>query len=139
MAAIAAAISSNTAFKQNPLSVSSTTNRFLGGFSKKFNFDQKFGGKKRDLTGLVVASATESSIRSGGGRFYFNFTGFPFPLGPFLNRRTIRTEVSGIPMLLFLLFILILLELFLMHGSFLLCIHLDCINLVHGLICLLEV
>jgi hypothetical protein len=31
---------------------------------------------------------------SGSGRFYFNFTGFPFPLGPFLNRRTIRTEVT---------------------------------------------
>lgn len=32
----------------------------------------------------------------GGGkgrRFYLNFTGFPFPLGPFFNRRTIRTEV----------------------------------------------
>ncbi|KAL9227007.1 hypothetical protein vseg_002755 [Gypsophila vaccaria] len=29
----------------------------------------------------------------GGGRFYLNITGFPFPLGPFLNRRTIRTEV----------------------------------------------
>lgn len=27
------------------------------------------------------------------GRFYLNFTGFPFPLGPFLNRRTIRKEI----------------------------------------------
>nr|BAJ91073.1 predicted protein [Hordeum vulgare subsp. vulgare] len=35
------------------------------------------------------ASGTSSSSSS---RFYFNFTGFPFPLGPFLNRRTTRTE-----------------------------------------------
>ncbi|KAL3526564.1 hypothetical protein ACH5RR_011220 [Cinchona calisaya] len=43
---------------------------------------------------LVVASATGISSNGGGsgGRFYFNITGFPFPLGPFLNRRTIRTE-----------------------------------------------
>ncbi|CDP02284.1 unnamed protein product [Coffea canephora] len=43
---------------------------------------------------LVVASgkAISSTSGSSGGRFYFNITGFPFPLGPFLNRRTIRTE-----------------------------------------------
>ncbi|XP_055825372.1 uncharacterized protein LOC129893947 isoform X2 [Solanum dulcamara] len=48
---------------------------------------------------LVVSAATsrnsEQSNDSGGvcgGRFYLNFTGFPFPLGPFLNRQTIRTE-----------------------------------------------
>jgi hypothetical protein len=29
------------------------------------------------------------------GRFYFNVTGFPFPLGPFLQRRTIRKEVRS--------------------------------------------
>jgi hypothetical protein len=28
------------------------------------------------------------------GRFYFNVTGFPFPLGPFLSRPTICTEVD---------------------------------------------
>lgn len=26
-------------------------------------------------------------------RAYFNFTGFPFPLGPYLERKTIRYEV----------------------------------------------
>jgi hypothetical protein len=26
-------------------------------------------------------------------RFYFNFTGFPFPIGPLLFRKTTRTEV----------------------------------------------
>eukprot|EP00878_Enallax_costatus_P007051 GHUV01007390.1.p1 GENE.GHUV01007390.1~~GHUV01007390.1.p1 ORF type:complete len:359 (+),score=32.26 GHUV01007390.1:261-1337(+) len=28
-----------------------------------------------------------------GSRFYFNFTGFPFPLGPFFQRKTVRNEV----------------------------------------------
>ncbi|KAL8471669.1 hypothetical protein ACS0TY_029070 [Phlomoides rotata] len=44
--------------------------------------------KDRNQSSLVV-SAGEAK---GGGRFYFNFTGFPFPLGPFLNRRTLRYE-----------------------------------------------
>lgn len=29
-----------------------------------------------------------------GSRFYLNFTGFPFPLGPFFQRKTVRNEVS---------------------------------------------
>lgn len=45
--------------------------------------------RSRNEVRLVVAAA------SSRGRFYFNFTGFPFPLGPFLNRRTIRYEVSA--------------------------------------------
>ncbi|KAF8071318.1 rbm8a [Scenedesmus sp. PABB004] len=28
-----------------------------------------------------------------GSRFYFNITGFPFPLGPFFERKTVRREV----------------------------------------------
>ncbi|PAN18696.1 hypothetical protein GQ55_3G209100 [Panicum hallii var. hallii] len=40
----------------------------------------------------VSASAGAEAEAGGSERFYFNFTGFPFPLGPFLNRRTIRTE-----------------------------------------------
>lgn len=47
--------------------------------------------KGRNEVKLVVAAAASDS---GGGRFYFNITGFPFPLGPFLNRRTIRYEVG---------------------------------------------
>jgi hypothetical protein len=31
--------------------------------------------------------------RRRGSRFYFNLTGFPFPLGPFFERNTVRTEV----------------------------------------------
>ncbi|KAJ8530619.1 hypothetical protein K7X08_023500 [Anisodus acutangulus] len=41
-------------------------------------------------TGRNTEQGNESSV--SGGRFYLNFTGFPFPLGPFLNRQTIRTE-----------------------------------------------
>ncbi|KAI5019530.1 hypothetical protein ZWY2020_044418 [Hordeum vulgare] len=43
----------------------------------------------------VSASTTDEASgasSSSSSRFYFNFTGFPFPLGPFLNRRTTRTE-----------------------------------------------
>ncbi|MCO5583422.1 hypothetical protein L7F22_037333 [Adiantum nelumboides] len=43
----------------------------------------------------VSASASPSNASaSSPGRFYFNFTGFPFPLGPFLERRTICKEVD---------------------------------------------
>ena len=31
--------------------------------------------------------------KTGAGRFYLNLTGFPFPLGPFLERETVVTEV----------------------------------------------
>ena len=31
----------------------------------------------------------------GAGRAYANFTGFPFPLAPFTQRRTVRRQVSG--------------------------------------------
>ncbi|KAK2993947.1 hypothetical protein RJ640_025622 [Escallonia rubra] len=48
--------------------------------------------KSSEVLSLVVASAGTTTTAGGGGTFYLNFTGFPFPLGPFLNRRTIRTE-----------------------------------------------
>jgi hypothetical protein len=35
----------------------------------------------------------EKAAARKGGRFYWNITGFPFPLGPLLRRRTIRYEV----------------------------------------------
>ncbi|XP_010939052.1 uncharacterized protein [Elaeis guineensis] len=93
VAAIAAATLPNSSFFPKNLSFSSTSHQFLGGFSKRLYFDQKFGSRSKDLIGLVVVSAAASGSDSrGAGRFYLNFTGFPFPLGPFLNRRTIRTE-----------------------------------------------
>ncbi|KAG6554714.1 hypothetical protein Mapa_003733 [Marchantia paleacea] len=42
----------------------------------------------------VAAAVEETGKRKSGGRFYFNVTGFPFPLGPFFSRRTTRTEVQ---------------------------------------------
>ncbi|KAL0332121.1 UNVERIFIED_CONTAM: hypothetical protein Scaly_2113600 [Sesamum calycinum] len=48
--------------------------------------------KDKNEVSLVVAAAAASGEAGPGGRFYFNFTGFPFPLGPFLNRRTISYE-----------------------------------------------
>lgn len=99
-AIITAAISPNTAIIQKSLSFPSPTHQAFGGLSKRSNLDSKFAGRrekkkkeKRLVGGVVTASASESSIRSGGGgRFYINITGFPFPLGPFLNRSTARTE-----------------------------------------------
>lgn len=40
------------------------------------------------------AAAPEQQPGSGGSRSYFNVTGYPFPLGPFTSRRTIRREVD---------------------------------------------
>eukprot|EP00249_Psilotum_nudum_P008166 c21085_g1_i1 orf=174-1562(+) len=46
-----------------------------------------------------AASRDDTVVRASAqgnrfGRFYFNVTGFPFPLGPFLERRTVRKEVE---------------------------------------------
>lgn len=86
--------------KQNPVSLRDPNCSFLGGSSLK---QLKPRNKRRDADhaiSLVVPSAslatntpTTTTTTNRGGRFYFNFTGFPFPLGPFLNRSTIRTEV----------------------------------------------
>lgn len=40
------------------------------------------------------AARQEVSRGQTSGRLYFNVTGFPFPLGPFLERKTLRYEVS---------------------------------------------
>lgn len=53
--------------------------------------------KLRTNNPVVISAAasnapTGAASKGGVGRFYFNITGFPFPLGPFLNRRTIKTE-----------------------------------------------
>lgn len=88
-------------FLQTSLHLRHPTNPPVGGFLKGFCFQSKPKSRARDFISLVVASAsTDSSSSARGGRFYLNFTGFPFPLGPFLNRRTIRTEVSRSVMIL---------------------------------------
>ncbi|XP_068655173.1 uncharacterized protein [Aristolochia californica] len=68
---------------------------FHGGPLNGYSVHLKPSNIRRDFVSFVVASATDGSstaVTKTGGRFYLNFTGFPFPLGPFLNRRTIRTE-----------------------------------------------
>lgn len=90
--------SPKSAILQNPIPLREPSSSFLGGSLKGLCLQLKPRNKNRDATSLVVASAkpttTESvsGSRSGGDRFYINFTGFPFPLGPFLNRSTTRTE-----------------------------------------------
>ncbi|CAK9162971.1 unnamed protein product [Ilex paraguariensis] len=81
---------------QNRISLREPSSSFVSGSSLKGLCLQlkPRRSKNKDVIGLVVTATNTSNISdtSGGGRFYFNFTGFPFPLGPFLNRRTIRTE-----------------------------------------------
>lgn len=85
---------------QNKILLKDPSTNFLRGFLKGHCFQQTpRKSSRRDGINLIVATAkpvvsATTSKSSNGGRFYFNFTGFPFPLGPFLNRRTIRTEVS---------------------------------------------
>ncbi|CAM6117338.1 unnamed protein product [Calypogeia fissa] len=57
---------------------------------------RKGRGKKKRMVveGLAAGDDRNTSTKSADGRFYFNVTGFPFPLGPFLSRRTFRTEVD---------------------------------------------
>ncbi|KAI3851187.1 hypothetical protein MKW92_004294 [Papaver armeniacum] len=80
-----------SSFLQNPHHITRNPHScFLGGTSLKgFPSQVNIQNRKRYHINLVVASNNSS----GGGRFYLNFTGFPFPLGPFFNRRTTRTEV----------------------------------------------
>ncbi|KMZ75420.1 hypothetical protein ZOSMA_114G00170 [Zostera marina] len=79
---------------------------FLGGVKKVHLSHVEFRGRTRsepnnNLVAVSSLFSSNSKTDDGnddgddgkGGRFYLNFTGFPFPLGPFFNRRTIRTEV----------------------------------------------
>ncbi|KAF3638622.1 T4P13.26 protein isoform 2 [Capsicum annuum] len=95
----------STSTKSTVLHCTSSSREFGSNFSSGFpikgiSLQLKTRRNKagNDVCLLVSATtgsrASEQSNESGvsGGRFYLNFTGFPFPLGPFLNRRTIRTE-----------------------------------------------
>lgn len=86
-------------YLQHSTCLRDSSTSFVTGFPLKLpNLQLNFNNKKRknDMINFVVASSipTNSNSQNKSGRFYLNFTGFPFPLGPFLNRRTIRTEVS---------------------------------------------
>ncbi|KAH0969052.1 hypothetical protein GBA52_029081 [Prunus armeniaca] len=97
MAAIAVA-SPKSAILQNPISLREPSWSPFGGSLKGLCLQLKPRNKnKENAINLVVAStnstnSANTSRSRGGGRFYINFTGFPFPLGPFLNRSTTRTE-----------------------------------------------
>ncbi|GIM12716.1 hypothetical protein Vretimale_15892, partial [Volvox reticuliferus] len=57
------------------------------------------GGKATTRAGSRAggkgAQPPQAPVRkSGGSQFYFNLTGFPFPLGPFFTRKTVRIEVE---------------------------------------------
>lgn len=45
----------------------------------------------------AAAKGQKKTSAKDKGRFYWNITGFPFPLGPLLTRRTVRYEVSHKP------------------------------------------
>ncbi|KAI5665698.1 hypothetical protein M9H77_15551 [Catharanthus roseus] len=96
--AAAAAAATGVAF---PLSKSAVyrnpelNSNFISGLPLKGLCLQLKPPKVKSISSVVTAASAVSGgdDRGGsGGRFYLNFTGFPFPLGPFLNRRTIRTE-----------------------------------------------
>ncbi|KAJ1698310.1 hypothetical protein LUZ63_006822 [Rhynchospora breviuscula] len=76
----------------SPLSSNFNQKSLIGatGRLKSSHLEPNYGTKRLRKRNLVVAASAESG---GAERFYLNFTGFPFPLGPFLNRRTIRTEL----------------------------------------------
>lgn len=104
VAPIASTSTAKSTLLNNPAFRIDPTCGFFGGSLKGLcsqQQNQKPRNKSRDGFSLVVASSSSSNPNtttsgrgSDGDRFYFNFTGFPFPLGPFLNRRTSRTEVS---------------------------------------------
>lgn len=90
----------NTALFPNSSSLGGKAPPFLGGHRKSLDFESNpvRRRRRRRLRGEAGPLVMASAAGSGGGgaeRFYLNFTGFPFPLGPFLNRRTIRTEVRS--------------------------------------------
>ncbi|XP_068335014.1 uncharacterized protein [Pyrus communis] len=94
MAAIAVSSPKSTIFR-NPISLREPSSSLFGGSLKGFCFQLKPRSKSRKAVNLVVSApnCTISGSRGGGDRFYTNFTGFPFPLGPFLNRSATRTEL----------------------------------------------
>lgn len=51
-------------------------------------------GKQPTDDGRVVRGSSKPKNDGAGGRFYFNITGFPFPLGPLFARQTVRSEVE---------------------------------------------
>ncbi|GAB2299281.1 hypothetical protein Dimus_033352 [Dionaea muscipula] len=93
---------SRSSWLQSPISVKVYSNDSLSlcGSSLK-GLQLQFKPRSNGIGCSVAAPSASTTVAKAsgggggsvkGGRFYLNFTGFPFPLGPFLNRVTIRTE-----------------------------------------------
>lgn len=107
MVAAVSVSSPKSTLLKNPINLRDSSSNFVGGSLKGLCLNLKPRQQRRDSINLVVASATTNNA---SGRFYFNFTGFPFPLGPFLNRSTIRNEVW------FIIFICLIFCFFFIHS-----------------------
>ena len=75
--------------------VSGRSSEYWGGDCRQLDLEtgDSASGRRRGDLNSVRAMAVVEKKSAAPGRFYFNVTGFPFPLGPFLQRRTIRKEV----------------------------------------------
>ncbi|KAG7580306.1 hypothetical protein ISN44_As08g001160 [Arabidopsis suecica] len=95
-AAMAVHLPKHSSFLPKPKLPLDKNHNFLGG---SLNLGRPMSlNREINSPMMVSASSTSKTVVTDdvdgdrSKRFYINFTGFPFPLGPFLNRRTIRTE-----------------------------------------------
>ncbi|KAJ0244640.1 Uncharacterized protein HA466_0192440 [Hirschfeldia incana] len=88
-AAMAVHLPKHSSFLPKPKHPLDPNSNFLGGSSK---FGRSMSLNRKTKGPVMVSAASTSKTDDRSKQFYINFTGFPFPLGPFLNRRTIRTE-----------------------------------------------
>lgn len=72
---------------------SGRTSKLWGGDCRQLFLETGDSVSRRRRADSIRAMAVVEKRSGSRGRFYFNVTGFPFPLGPFLQRRTIRKEV----------------------------------------------
>jgi hypothetical protein len=73
-----------------PLKTRTTKGTSVSGKTSK---GSTVSGKQQLKTARGTTTAAPAP-KSKGSKAYFNFTGFPFPLGPFFERQTLRLEVS---------------------------------------------
>ena len=91
--------SSHVAFAQERSTVKKTQRGSKAGQTIKVGRpggSKQNAGARQTSRGQRAPGGGKESGRetSQGSQFYFNFTGFPFPLGPLLKRPTVVTEVS---------------------------------------------
>ena len=58
---------------------------------------KRVAGKQPDDDGRVIEGKSNEGPDARSGRFWPFITGFPFPLGPLLQRETVRQEVRVTP------------------------------------------